>query len=127
LVIGELIIGHSLFFGVEDEMAIPHAKPGEVIDVRPYGASLSAATTTTLVKADKLEVVRLVLAAGKEISQHQARGEITVHCLEGKVAFTAQGQTHELTAGQMLYLDAQAPHSLRCLEGASLLLTLVSP
>lgn len=108
-------------------MAIPHAKPGEVIDVRPYGSSLPAATTTTLVKANRLEVIRLVLAAGKEISEHKARGEITVHCLEGKVAFTALGQTRELTAGQMLYLEAGEPHSLRCLEGASLLLTLALP
>jgi quercetin dioxygenase-like cupin family protein len=106
-------------------MAIPHAQPGEVIDVRPLGASLATAKTTTLLKSSNIEVVRLVMTAGKEIAEHKAPGEITVHCLEGKVAFTALGQTHELTAGQMLYLGAGEPHSVKCIEDASFLLTIL--
>lgn len=108
-------------------MAIPHAQPGDVIDVRPLGSALAAAKTATLFKADRLEVIRLVMAAGKELAEHKAPGEITVHCLEGRIAFTALGQTQELTAGRMLYLRAGEPHSVRCLEDASFLLTLVRP
>lgn len=106
-------------------MAIPHANPGDVIDVRPLGAALAATRTHTLLKADHIEVVRLVMAAGKEIAEHKAPGEITVQCLEGKIAFTTLGQTHELQAGQMLYLPAGEPHALRCLEDASILLTIL--
>ena len=106
-------------------MAIPHAQPGEVIDVRPLGSSLGTTKTATLLKTGKIEVVRLVMTAGKEITQHKAPGEITVHCLEGKIAFTALGQTHELTAGQMLYLGAGEPHSVKCIEDASFLLTIL--
>jgi quercetin dioxygenase-like cupin family protein len=106
-------------------MAISHAQPGEVIDVRPLGPTLATAKTTTLVKSGKIEVVRLVMTAGKEIAEHKAPGEITVHCLEGKVAFTALGQTHELTAGQMLYLEAGELHSVKCIENASFLLTIL--
>lgn len=53
-------------------MAIPHAKPAEVIDVRPLGARLRDTQTTTLVKTDALEVIRLVLPAGKEIQRHKS-------------------------------------------------------
>ena len=106
-------------------MAISHAQPGEVVDVRPLGSGLATAKTTTLLKSDKVEIIRLVMAAGKVLAEHKARGEITVHCLEGKIAFTALGQTHDLTAGQLLYLPAGEPHSLECLEDASLLLTLL--
>ncbi len=106
-------------------MAIPHAKPGDVIDVRPLGSALATAKTATLLKTGKLEVVRLVMTAGKEIAEHKAPGEITVHCLEGRIAFTALGQTHELTAGQLLYLGVGAPHSVRCAEDASFLLTIL--
>jgi quercetin dioxygenase-like cupin family protein len=106
-------------------MAIPHAVPGEVIDVRPLGAALATIKTGTLLKAKNIEVVRLVMVAGKEIADHKAPGAITVHCLEGKVAFTALGQTHELTAGQMLYLNAGEPHSVKCIEDASFLLTIL--
>jgi quercetin dioxygenase-like cupin family protein len=106
-------------------MALAHAQPGEVVDVRPLGDALASQTTQTLLKSNALEVIRLVVPAGKEIATHKAKGEITVHCLEGKIAFTACGQTHELEAGQMLYLSAGEPHSLRGIEAGSLLLTIV--
>nr|WP_197446392.1 cupin domain-containing protein [Tautonia plasticadhaerens] len=106
-------------------MALDHAKPGEVIDVRPLGEALADARTTTLIKAERLEVLRLVLPAGKEIATHTAPGPITVHCLEGRVAFTVLGEERELGAGRMLHLGAGEPHSLRGIEDASLLVTLV--
>lgn len=106
-------------------MAIPHAQPGEIIDVRPLGPALRSSQTTTLLKTNTLEVVRLVMQAGKEIAEHRAPGEITVQCLEGKVAFTALGKTQELSAGQMLFLGAGDPHALRCIDDASILLTIL--
>jgi quercetin dioxygenase-like cupin family protein len=106
-------------------MAIPHAKSGDVIDVRPLRSALATTKTSTLIKTESLEVVRLVMAAGKEIAQHTAPGEITVHCLEGRIAFTALGKTQELSAGQLLYLGPGEPHSVRCDEDASFLLTIL--
>jgi quercetin dioxygenase-like cupin family protein len=106
-------------------MAIPHAKSGDVIDIRPLGSTLAQAKTTALVKTETLEIVRLVVPAGKEISRHQAPGEITVQCLEGRVIFTAGGESKNLEAGQLLYLASEVPHSLRGLEDASVLLTIM--
>lgn len=106
-------------------MAIPHAAQGDVVDVRPLGAALASAKTTTLLKTGKIEVVRLVMTAGKEIAEHKAPGEITVHCLEGKVSFTALGKTHDLTAGQLIYLGAGVPHAVKCIEDTSFLLTIL--
>ena len=106
-------------------MAIPHAGPGEVIDVGPLGSALAQSETTTLVKTDRLQVLRLVLPAGKEIAEHQAGGEITVHCLEGRVAFTTMGKTEELTAGKMLFLSAGERHALKANEPSSVLVTLM--
>lgn len=106
-------------------MAIEHAQPGEAIDVRPLGAALAESKTHTLIKTQNLEVVRMVMPAGKEISGHEAPGEITVQCPEGKIAFTSQGKTEDLEAGQMLYLAAEEPHSVACIEDASFLLTIL--
>ncbi len=108
-------------------MAIPHAKPGEVVDVRPLGSALASSQTTTLVRADQVEVIRLVVPAGKAIDEHKAKGEITVQCLEGRVAFTAFGKTQNLEAGKLLYLPTGAPHSVKGIENASLLLTILLP
>lgn len=106
-------------------MAIKHAQPGELIDIRPWGAALGKQQTVTLVKTDALEVIRLALPAGREIARHLAPDEMTAQCLEGRIAFTTMGQTVELTAGSMLHLAAREPHALRALEDSSLLVTLL--
>jgi len=107
-------------------MAIPHAQPGQVVDVRPLGTALSDSKTRTLFKTGSVEAIRIVLPAGKEISEHEAPGEIVVQCLEGRIAFTALGRSQELAAGQLLYLPAEEPHSVKCLEAASFLLTILT-
>ena len=106
-------------------MAIPHAEPAEVIDVRPLGAKLKDAETTTLVKTDCLELIRLVLPAGKEIKQHNVPGEITVQCLEGNVVFSTEESECELTAGNLLYLSGFDDHALRAVDDSSLLVTIL--
>lgn len=106
-------------------MAIPHAKPAEPVDVRPLGERLSTAQTTTLVKTDSIEVIRLVLPAGKDIARHEVLGEITLHCLEGKVAFCAGDAECELSAGELIYVRGSEEHSLHAEEDSSLLLTIL--
>ena len=108
-------------------MAIPHAKPGEVVDVRPLGSALASAQTKTLVRAEQVEVIRLVVPAGKAIEEHKAKGELIVQCLEGRVAVTASGKTHDLEAGTLLYLPTGEPHSVKGVEDASLLLMILLP
>ncbi len=62
-------------------MAIPHAQSGDVVDVRPLGPALATARTTTLVKSKTLEILRLVVPAGKEIPTHEVSGEVVLQCL----------------------------------------------
>ena len=73
-----------------------------------------------------MQVIRLVVLAGKEVPAHNAPGEITVQCVEGRVAFTASGKTQELGPGQLVYLAARETHALRGVEDASLLVTILS-
>lgn len=108
-------------------MALDHAQPNEIIDVRPWGDALANRRTITLFKSEQLEVIRLAMAAGKVIAEHRAPGEITVQCLEGRIVFTAGGKGQELAAGQMLYLRSGDPHALEALEPSSVLVTLALP
>ena len=105
-------------------MSIHHAAHNEIIKL-PIGDALSGSKTATVVKTANLELIRFVIHAGKEIPLHKASNEITVQCMEGRVAFTAEGTTHELTAWQLLYLAAGVPHSLTGIEDSSLLVTLL--
>jgi quercetin dioxygenase-like cupin family protein len=100
-------------------------KISEVIDVRTGGTASPGAPSSALAKTETLEVRRLTLPKGREIPTHHARGEITVHCLEGRIAFTADGTTRELGAGQMLVLAAGEPHSVVGLEDSAVLVTKV--
>ena len=58
---------------------------------------------------------------------HAKLGEIVVHCLEGRVAYTAFGKTHNLEAGKLLYLPTGEPHSVKGIDNASHLLTILLP
>jgi quercetin dioxygenase-like cupin family protein len=108
-----------------NEMAIPRAKSAEVIDIISLGAKIDIVQTTTLVKTDSLEVIRLVLPAGKEIKRHEVPGEITVFCLEGNVAFQAGDTECELTGGKLIHLAGSVGHALRAVEDSSLLVTIL--
>lgn len=105
-------------------MAQPHAVSGQVVSVLPLGEQLSGACTTALLKAEQMEVVRIVLHAGKGLREHKAPGEITVQCLEGDVEFRTPGVVHRLRAGDFIHLAREEPHSLSAHTDSSLLLTI---
>jgi quercetin dioxygenase-like cupin family protein len=108
-------------------MAIPHAQPGEPIDVSPLGAALAETQTHTLIRSPAAELIRMVLPAGKELKEHRAPGEIIVHCLEGQVEFTTMGKTEVLRPGRLLLLPPAEPHAVRAIEDSSFLLTILFP
>lgn len=105
-------------------MAISHAIPGNQIETKQFGTALSGQRTHALIKSADLEVIRIVLLAGAEIPPHAVAGEITVQCIEGRVAFHCAAGVRELSAGQMIHLVGNDVHLLRSLKDASLLLTI---
>jgi quercetin dioxygenase-like cupin family protein len=105
-------------------MAIPHALPAQPVDVRPLGARLADARTTALFKSTHLEVLRLVLPQGKAFPTHQVAGDITIHCLEGRLDVTLAEGSQVLAAGELLYLPGGAPHGVVALEDTSALVTI---
>ncbi|MGD9713730.1 MAG: cupin domain-containing protein [Thermomicrobiales bacterium] len=108
-------------------MAIAHAQPGQIVDVRPLGSTLPTAQTRTLLRAEHVEVIRLVVPAGKEIHEHRAKGEIIVQCLEGQIEFGALGKKLLLQAGELLYLPTREAHTVKGIEDSSILLTILLP
>jgi len=105
-------------------MAIPHASPGDVIDVRPLGPRLSGTRSHALFKSADLEVIRLVLPAGEGLPPHAVAGEITLQCIEGRIAFNCDAGERELAAGELIHSAAEEIHELRAIEDSSLLLTI---
>jgi quercetin dioxygenase-like cupin family protein len=106
-------------------MAIAHAQPGQPVDVAPLGSGLPGQKTVALFKSEQLEVIRLVLPAGKSLPPHRVPGEITIQCVEGRLDVQAEGRSHPLAAGQLLYLRGGVEHGVVSLEDASALVTIV--
>ena len=105
-------------------MAIPHALSGQVIDVRPLGAALTSERTTALFKTDDLEVMRLVLTAGRSLPPHKVAGEITIQCIEGRIDVTLDGESRILNTGHLIYLARDVIHGVVAIEDASVLVTI---
>lgn len=106
-------------------MALPHANSGDLIDVRPLGTRLEGTVSNAMFKTDNLEVMRVVLAAGKSMPEHTLPGEVTIQCLEGQVELDAHQKRQMLNAGEMVYLAGGVPHALHARTGASLLVTIL--
>jgi quercetin dioxygenase-like cupin family protein len=106
-------------------MALKHADPGEVVDLRPLGDRFATARTSAIVRTGSFETVRLVVPAGTEVPPHKVGGEITLHCIEGHARLGLESGTVDLRAGDWVFLEGGEPHSLKGIEDTSLLLTIL--
>ena len=106
-------------------MALQHASSGQVIALQKSGEDGSQFSSIALAKTEEIELIRLVLPAGKAMPEHWVKGQITLQCLAGEIAFDAHGRTVTLHAGEMLYLAGGAPHALRAVADSVALLTIV--
>lgn len=105
-------------------MAQPHARSGQPVSLMPLAQRLPAERSTAILKAQQLEVVRIVLPRGKSLPEHRVQGEITLLCLEGRLAFDGPQGTVELGPMDFIHLERGAPHALTALQDASALLTI---
>lgn len=79
----------------------------------------------TLSKDGPLRVTLFALAPGGEMPTHKADGPVSIHVLDGDVAFTCGGETQALSGGDLVVLDRNVEHSLRSTNGCTVLLTVV--
>ncbi|MDI1239002.1 MAG: cupin domain-containing protein [Polaromonas sp.] len=106
-------------------MALDHAQPLDVINVQPLAGKLPDVKTHSLLKTGKLQLMRLVLAAGQNVPEHQVSGEITIHCLEGQAVVSTPGLSRTLGPGELMALPGGEPHALQATTDASLLVTIL--
>jgi quercetin dioxygenase-like cupin family protein len=105
-------------------MAMPHALSGDLLDVGPLRKRLPTEKTAALFKARDLEVIRLVLLAGRSLPPHKVPGDITIHCLEGRLRVEADGDAKELHPGELMFLAGDVVHAVQALTDASALVTI---
>lgn len=106
-------------------MALTHVVPGALIDARPLAERLPMTPSHALIKTGALELMRVVLRAGRSLPPHSVAGEITVLCVEGRTWLRADTGDQLLSAGDLVLLPGGSRHALQALEDSSLLVTVV--
>ena len=106
-------------------MSLPHAASGDLIGIAPLGEKLADAVSTAFLKTEHLELMRLVLPAGKSMPEHSVEGEVTLQCLEGAFELDAHGRKQTVLPNQLVYLAPRVPHALLATEPTSVLMTVM--
>jgi quercetin dioxygenase-like cupin family protein len=106
-------------------MSLPHAASGDLINIAPLGEKFDGSASHAFLKTDHIELMRLVLAAGKSMPEHWVEGEVTLQCLEGAFDLEAHGRRQTVQPGQMVYLGPKVPHALHARENTSVLMTVL--
>ncbi len=102
-------------------MALPHARPLDIIAADPAGANAS----TSLLKTARLQLLHMLLPAGREQPQHHVDDESVVHCLHGEIDVAMPDGSRRLRAGELVVLPARQRHALRALSDSAVLVTLL--
>jgi quercetin dioxygenase-like cupin family protein len=105
-------------------MALKHATSGEVLELLP-ATPTAVQISQALVCAPRLEVMRLVMEAGKQIPAHAVAGPLTIQCLRGSVEVLADGVWQTLQEHQLMYVAEGVEHALHSKVEAIVLVTLV--
>jgi hypothetical protein len=109
-------------------MATHHAEPGEVVDLATWSADLPVDKSKVIAKIAHLELARLVISGGAEMHSSgycRVPGPIVIHCLEGEIELRTPEATRIIRGGQLAYLLSEMEHSIRGIQDAVVLLTIV--
>lgn len=103
----ETLIGHAITL---NELAA--YQPGSVVSRTLIDKKIG---TLTLFAFDE----------GQGLSEHTAPYDAVVQVLDGTAAVTIAGEVHQVTAGQMIIMPANVPHSLRAEVPFKMLLVMI--
>jgi quercetin dioxygenase-like cupin family protein len=81
----------------------------------------------TLLRTDNSRLVLFGFEEGQELTEHTSTQHATVQILSGKCDFTVGTTTHQMKAGDLLYMPPGAPHAVKATSRFSMLLTLSKP
>lgn len=107
-------------------MEQPNSNRGQLVHVQPLTATDEKSRKITLSKTPQVEVMQLIVPAGGDVPTHEAQGDLVVHCLEGRVSLFARGSHYDLAKGYLVHLLLNEPFSIRGIDDASLLVTLIA-
>jgi quercetin dioxygenase-like cupin family protein len=100
-------------------------KPKELKLTDLIGYQEGSVVSRTLIDKDAGTVTLFAFDEGQGLSEHTAPYEALVYTIEGKVEITISGRSHQLKAGEMIFLPAYEPHRLKARSKFKMLLTMI--
>lgn len=100
--------------------------PGEAADLAQlvkYGDG--AVVSRTLAQNDAGTITLFAFDTGQGLSEHSAPFDAVVQVLEGEVELTIGGKAVQASAGQIVIMPANVPHSLKATRRFKMLLTML--
>ncbi|GGK34942.1 cupin [Yeosuana aromativorans] len=73
-------------------------------------------SVTVLLKTKTSKEVRIVMKKGQSMKEHKAPFPIILELFDGEVDFGVNGEKQVLKKGDLIALDENIPHDLRCLS-----------
>jgi len=104
------------------DVALQHAKSSEVVNLL---ASRESPTpiSQALVSTPEIELMRLVMKAGKTVPPHAVAGPITLFCRQGSIEVRAGDSMQTMKQDDLMFLEGGADHALHAVTDAIVLVT----
>jgi quercetin dioxygenase-like cupin family protein len=77
-------------------------------------------------KTEKNNLTLFCMAAGTDVSEHTSTKEGFVYVIEGKGTFVLNSKEIKMEPGAIIFMNKNAPHSLKAEENTSFLLSLTN-
>ena len=79
----------------------------------------------TLIDKQSGTVTLFAFGEGQGLSEHTAPFDAMVYIADGEAEVVISGSPHRLTAGQMIIMPANEPHSLKAVERFKMVLVMI--
>lgn len=99
------------------------ATPCDLAGLVEYAPGSVVSRTVADAKAGTVTV--FAFAEDQGLSEHSAPFDALVNVIEGEGEFTVGGETHRVTAGQILRMPAEVPHSVRAAKPFKMMLIMI--
>lgn len=85
---------------------------------------VKGAVTSKVIEKGRLNITLFCMAKDTEISEHTTTREALIHVIEGSGTIIVDKQPLTLKKGKLIYMNRNAPHSLKVKKNTSFLLFL---
>ena len=93
------------------------------LSAESFSAGGSGHRQVALGKHGSMTLMLFSFANGGSIPAHTAKGEVTLHVLEGRLDIKTDNKTNEMSAGQLLLLNPGASYAVSAKAESQMLMT----